>query len=238
MAARTRRRDVIDLLNFYADHTSLLIDKTIGTIGIAALGLALALLLALPAGIWLGHRHAGSFLSINISNAFRALPSLALIAIGLGLWGLSLINIQLALVALAVPPILTNSYTAVEGVDPDAVDAARGMGMRERQVLFGVELPLSWPLIFAGIRTAAVYIIATTPLAALAGGGGLGDIIVNQPTYHLSGVIAATIVVVALAFAVDGLLGLVQRAVTPSGLALPKELQTIVPATDTATTAA
>jgi osmoprotectant transport system permease protein len=230
---------VSDLLNFYADHTGLLFDKAVATLGIAALGLAIALLLALPSGIWLGHRHAGSFLSINISNAFRALPSLALIAIGLGLWGLSLINIQLALIALAVPPILTNSYTAVDGVDPDAVDAARGMGMRDRQVLTKVELPLAWPLIFAGIRTASVYIIATTPLAALAGGGGLGDIIVNQPTYHLAGVIAATIVVVALAFAVDGLLGLVQRAVTPRGIGeLPKELQTIVPATDAATTVA
>ena len=227
-----------DLINFYGDNAGLLFDKALTTLGIAALGIAVALVLALPAGVWLGHRHAGSFLSINISNAFRALPSLALIAIGLGLWGLSLINIQLALVALAVPPILTNAYTAVEGVDPDAVDAARGMGMRERGVLTQVELPLSWPLIFAGIRTAAVYIIATTPLAALAGGGGLGDIIVNQPTYHLVGVIAATIVVVVLAFAVDLLLGVVQRAVTPRGLELPKELQTIVPATDTATTAA
>jgi len=229
---------VSDLLNFYVDNANLLLEKSVATLGIAALGLAIALLLALPSGVWLGHRHAGSFLSINISNAFRALPSLALIAIGLGLIGLSLINIELALVALAVPPILTNSYTAVDGVDPDAVDAARGMGMRDRQVLTKVELPLSWPLIFAGIRTASVYIIATTPLAALAGGGGLGDIIVNQPTYHLVGVIAATIVVVVLAFAVDGLLGLVQRAVTPRGLALPKELQTIVPAADTATTAA
>jgi osmoprotectant transport system permease protein len=229
---------VSDLLNFYVDNASLLLEKSVATLSIAALGLAIALLLALPSGVWLGHRHAGSFLSINISNAFRALPSLALIAIGLGLIGLSVINIELALVALAVPPILTNSYTAVDGVDPDAVDAARGMGMRDRQVLTKVELPLSWPLIFAGIRTASVYIIATTPLAALAGGGGLGDIIVNQPTYHLVGVIAATIVVVVLAFAVDGLLGLVQRAVTPRGLALPKELQTIVPAADTATTAA
>jgi osmoprotectant transport system permease protein len=227
-----------DLINFFGDNASLLFNKAVATLGIAAIGLGVALLLALPAGVWLGHRHASSFLSINVSNAFRALPSLALIAIGLGLIGLSLINIELALVALAVPPILTNSYTAVDGVDPDAVDAARGMGMRDRQVLAKVELPLSWPLIFAGIRTASVYIIATTPLAALAGGGGLGDIIVNQPTYHLDGVIAATIVVVALAFAVDLLLALVQRAVTPRGLVLPKELQTIVPATDTATTAA
>jgi osmoprotectant transport system permease protein len=228
-----------DLFNFFTDNASLLFNKALDTIELAALGLAIALLLALPAGVWLGHRHASSFLAINISNALRALPSLALIAISLALVGLSVINILVALVALALPPILTNAYTAVEGVDPDAVDAARGMGMRERQVLTQVELPLSWPLIFAGIRTASVYVIATTPLAAIAGGGGLGDIIVNQPTYHLVGVIAATIVVVALAFAVDGLLGLVQRAVTPRGLTLPKELQTIVPATDaTATTTA
>ena len=227
-----------DLFSFFGDNASLLFDKAVATVGITALALAIALLLALPSGVWLGHKHAGSFVAINISNAFRALPSLALIAISLALLGLSLINIEVALVALAVPPILTNAYTAVDGVDPDAVDAARGMGMRERQVLTGVELPLSWPLIFAGIRTAAVYIIATTPLAALAGGGGLGDIIVNQPTYHLAGVIAATIVVVVLAFAVDLLLGLVQRAVTPRGLALPKELHAIVPATETATTTA
>jgi osmoprotectant transport system permease protein len=106
------------------------------------------------------------------------------------------------------------------------------MGMRERQVLMGVELPLSWPLIFAGLRTGAVFIIATAPLAALAGGGTLGDIIVNQATYHMSGVIAATIVVVALAFAVDGLLALVQRAVTPVGVTLPKEIHSIVPPTE------
>jgi osmoprotectant transport system permease protein len=225
-----------DLINFFTDNASLLVNKTVATIGLAALAMGIALLLALPTGVWLGHRHAGSFLAINISNALRALPSLALIAISLAFFGLSIINIQVALIVLALPPILTNAYTAVDGVDPDAVDAARGMGMRERQVLMGVELPLSWPLIFAGIRTASVFVIASTPLAALAGGGGLGSIITNQATYHLVGVIAATIVVVALAFAVDGLLALVQKAVTPRGIALPKELQTIVPATDTSAT--
>jgi osmoprotectant transport system permease protein len=224
-----------DLVNFFADNASLIAQKTLAHLGIAALAMAVAIALALPSGILLGHRHTGSFLAINISNVFRALPSLALIAISLALFGLSLVNIEIALVALAVPPILTNAYTAVDGVDPDAVEAARGMGMTERQVLTGVELPLSWPLIFAGIRTAAVYVVATAPLAAIAGGGGLGDIILNQPTYRLVGVIAATIVVVVLAFAVDALLGLVQRAVTPRGLQIPRELQTIVPAgTDTA----
>jgi osmoprotectant transport system permease protein len=220
------------LFNFFGDHVGLLASRTLSHLGIAALAIGISIALALPTGILLGHRHQGSYVAINVANALRALPSLALIAISLVFFGLSIINIEIALVALAVPPILTNAYTAVDQVDPDAVDAARGMGMRERQVLWGVELPLAWPLIFAGIRTAAVYVIATAPLAALAGGGGLGDIITNQSTYRLVGVIAATIVTIALAFAVDGLLGLVQRAVTPRGVTLPKEIQTIVPPTD------
>ncbi len=218
-----------DLLNFFADNASLLVDRTIEHIVICAIAMSIALVLALPAGVVLGHRHTGSFLAINISNVLRALPSLALIAISLAFIGLSRLNIQIALVALALPPILTNAYTAVDQVDPDAVEAARGMGMSEGQVLRVVELPLSWPLIFAGIRTASVYVIATAPLAALVSGGGLGDIIVNQPTYGLVGVIAATIVTVALAFTVDGLLALVQRRLTPTGLVVPKELHTIVP---------
>ncbi len=221
-----------DLIQFFGDNAGLLVDKTIAHLGLSALALAVSLALALPLGIWLGHRHQGSFLAINISNVFRALPSLALIAISLALLGLSLLNILIALVALAIPPILTNAYTAVDGVDPDAVEAARGMGMTERQVLTGIELPLAWPLIFAGIRTAAVYVVATAPLAAIAGGGGLGDIILNQPTYRLVGVIAATIVVVVLAFAVDALLAAAQRAVTPRGLSVPRELQTIVPSAE------
>jgi osmoprotectant transport system permease protein len=218
-----------DLINFFSDNTGLLLDRTGQHLVIAAIGLVISLAIALPAGVVLGHLHRGSVLAINISNVLRALPSLALIAISLAFFGLSRLNITIALVALAVPPILTNAYTAVDGVDPDAVESARGMGMSERQVLSGVELPLSWPLIFAGIRTASVYVIATAPLAALAGGGGLGDIIVNQPTYGLAGVIAATIVTVALAFVVDGVFGLVQRWVTPAGVVFSRELHTIVP---------
>jgi osmoprotectant transport system permease protein len=218
-----------DLVNFFTDNTSLLLDRTWEHIIIVTIAMVISIVLALPAGVFLGHLHKFSLLAINISNVLRALPSLALIAISLAFIGLSRLNITIALVALAIPPILTNAYTAVAGVDPDAVEAARGMGMRERQVLTHVELPLSWPLIFAGLRTASVYVIATAPLAALAGGGGLGDIIVNQSTYGLAGVIAATIVTVVLAFAADGALGLVQRIVTPKGLVVSKELHTIVP---------
>ena len=119
--------------------------------------------------------------------------------------------------------MLTNAYVAVDRVDPDAVVAARGMGMKGWQVLMRVELPLALPLMFAGIRTAAVYVVATAPLAALAGGGGLGDIIVNQPTYGLEGVIAGSLAIAALAFADRGLFALLQHAVTPRPHAATRE---------------
>jgi osmoprotectant transport system permease protein len=214
-----------DLVKFFIDNPSLLAEKALSHMGISALAIGIALVVALPVGVLLGHKHRGSYVAINVSNVLRALPSLALIAISLAIFGLSTINILIALVALAVPPILTNAYTAVDNVDLDAVEAARGMGMSERGIVAVIELPLSWPQIFAGIGTGAVYVIATAPIAAIAGGGGLGDIIANQPTYRLVGVIAATIVTVALAFAVDGLLGLAQRKLTPSGLTAPTELQ-------------
>jgi osmoprotectant transport system permease protein len=119
---------------------------------------------------------------------------------------------------LAVPPILTNAYVAIDQVDPDAVEAARGMGMTPLQVLRRVEIPLGLPLLFAGIRTAVVFVIATATIAAIAGGGGLGDILANQAAYRVEGVVAAAIWVSVLALAADAAVGLVQRWVTPAGL--------------------
>jgi osmoprotectant transport system permease protein len=168
--------------------------------------------------VWLGHLHRGSFLAINVSNVGRALPSLAVISIGLGLLGVGFTNVTVALVILAAPVMLTNAYVAVDRVDQDAVRAARAMGMTPLQVLWRVELPLALPLIFAGIRTAAVYVVATAPLAALAGGGGLGDIIVNQPTYGPEGVVAGSLAIAALAFATEGVFALLQYLVTPRPL--------------------
>ena len=217
------------LVHFYSHNSSLLLQKTLAHLGISALAVAIALVTALPCALYLGHRHRGSAIAVNVANVFRALPSLALIGISLTLFGLSLVNVEVALVAIAIPPVLVNAITAVDGVDPDAVESARGMGMTEPQILARIELPQSWPLIFAGIRTASVFVIATATLQGLAGGGGLGDIILNQPTYHLAGVIGATIAGVALTFAVDGLLGIVQRTVTPRGLRRSGQLRTILP---------
>ncbi|MGI8802330.1 MAG: ABC transporter permease [Solirubrobacteraceae bacterium] len=183
----------------------------------AALGVACAI--ALPIGIWLGHLHRGSFAAINIANIGRALPELAVIAIGVAFIGLGFLNVLVALVVLAVPPMLTTAYVGVAGVDPDVVDAARGMGMREGEILRKVELPLALPTIFAGVRIAAVFVVATATITSLAGySGTLGDILANQASYSLSGLVGAAICVAALALAVDGSFALLQGALTPRGL--------------------
>jgi osmoprotectant transport system permease protein len=117
-----------------------------------------------------------------------------------------------ALVVLAVPPILTNAYFAIDGVDRDAVEAARGMGLTETQILTRVELPLGLPLLLAGLRIAAVFVIATATIAGIFGGGGLGDIMARQVKYELSGVLAAAVWVAALALLAAAAIGLVQRA--------------------------
>ncbi len=125
---------------------------------------------------------------------------------------------MVALAVLATGPLLTNAYLAIDEVDRDVVEAARGMGMSGAQLLRRVELPLGLPLLFTGIRIAAVTVVATAPIAAVAGGGGLGDVIVNQASYRLSGVLGAAICVMALSAGVwIGLLAL-QEAITPTGI--------------------
>jgi osmoprotectant transport system permease protein len=194
---------------------------TLQTLKIGAIGIAISLVIAIPLGAWLGHIHRGSFFAINTGNVGRALPSLVVLAIGDAFLGLGLPVVELALVILAVPPLITNAYLAVDGVDPELVDAARGMGMSERQVLTKVELPLAVPLMFAGVRTASVFVISTTTIASLTGfSGSLGDIIANETSYHFSGVLGAAICVAGLALTVDFALSLLQRAATPRGLRL------------------
>jgi osmoprotectant transport system permease protein len=136
--------------------------------------------------------------------------------------GIGFVNNMAALAVLATGPMLTNAYEGVDRVDRDAVDAARGMGMTGLQILGRIELPLALPLIFTGIRISAVTVVATAPIAAVAGGGGLGDIIVNQASYRLSGVLGASICVMALSAGVYLALYALQRAVTPTPLRATK----------------
>ena len=196
-----------------------LVHLTLETLKIASLAMLIALVIAIPIGIWLGHIHRGSFLAINLGNLWRALPSLAVLAIGVAFLGIGLGNVLLALVVLAVPPIITNAYVAIDQVDRDLTDAARGMGMTGAEILRRVELPLAVPLIMAGIRTASLFVVSTTTISALTGySGSLGDVINNETSYHLPGVLGAAICIAVLALAVEALLAGVQRALTPRGL--------------------
>ena len=209
---------VVEAFRFIIDNPHLLLTKAFEQLELSGAALGLALAVALPLGIVLGHLHRGSGLAIGASIVGRALPSIFLIAVFLTILGLGFTNNMVALAVLALGPILTNAYLGVEGVDRDAVEAARGMGMSGRGILSRVELPLALPLLYIGIRVAAVTVVATAPIAAYAGGGGLGDIIANQATYRLSGVLGASICVMALSAGVwIGLLAL-QRATTPRGV--------------------
>ncbi len=200
-----------------------LVHLSVETLKVAAIGIVISLVIAIPIGVWLGHIHRFSFLAINLGNVWRALPSLAVLAIGAALLGIGLKNVELALVVLAIPPMITNAYVAIDGVDRETVDAARGMGLTEWQIVRQVELPMGVPLIFAGVRTASLFVISTTTIASLTGySGTLGDIINNEASYRLPGVIGAAYLIAALALVIEVLLAGVQRALTPRGIKLAR----------------
>lgn len=185
----------------------------------SGVSLLTAAAIALPIGITLGHLGRGGNLAINISNIGRAIPSFALLVIAVELVGIGAIPAFVALVALGIPPIVTNSYIGMREVDADVREAAKGMGMRDRVVLFRVELPIALPFIMAGIRTSAVNIVATATLAALVAWGGLGRYIVdglglqNYPMLY-----AGAILVGVLSLVVEFSLAWLQHLSVPAGL--------------------
>jgi osmoprotectant transport system permease protein len=203
----------LDAFRFMGNNGPLLL-RTSGSLSkLAFTALGIALVIALPLGLWLGHKHRGLFLALSVSTLGRTQPSIALIGVFIAWLGVGFWNVTVALVILGVPPILANGYFAVDGVEPEVVEAARGMGLTEAQILFRVELPLGLPLILAGVRIAAVFVIATATIAAVGGlGGGLGDIIVNPVTYGNAGIIAAALCVVAIALATAFVLAVAQHA--------------------------
>jgi osmoprotectant transport system permease protein len=188
-------------------------------VAMSGASLLAAALIALPIGIILGHFGRGGNLAINISNVGRAIPSFALLVIAVELVGIGAVPAFVALLALGVPPIVTNSYIGMREVNADVREAARGMGMRGRMVLWRIELPIALPFIMAGIRTSAVNIVATATLAALVAWGGLGRFIVDglgQQDYPM--LYAGAILVALLSLIVEFSLAGVQRMVTPQGL--------------------
>ena len=185
---------------------------------ISAVAMGVAIVIALPIGITLGHLHRFGNLAINVSNVGRAIPSFAILVIAFEIFGLGNIPAFAALTLLAIPPMLTNSYIGVRDVDPEVLDAARGMGMRVRRMVFGIEIPLAIPLIMAGVKTSAVQVIATD-LAAIVAGGGLGRYILDGLGQRDDiQVFAGAVLVAVLAIAVEQILSGLEQILTPRGL--------------------
>jgi len=200
--------------------------RTVEHLAMSGASVLTAALIALPVGIAIGHFGSGGLLAINISNIGRAVPSFAVLVIAVELFGIGALPAFIALVALAIPPMVTNSYIGMREVDADVREAARGMGMRERAVLLRVELPIALPLIMAGIRTSAVNVVATATLAALVAWGGLGRFIVDGfglQDYPM--MFAGAIMVAVLSLIVEFSLAGAQRLSTPAGLRPTKSIR-------------
>jgi len=184
------------------------------------LATAIAAAIALPIGVFIGHTGRGALLAVNLTNLGRAIPSLGIIILMFTLVGFGIVPVLVALTALAVPPIVTNSYIGVRSVDRDVREAAEGMGMRGRQVLWQVELPVAMPLIMAGIRTSAVQVVATATLAAFVGLGGLGRYLIDGLSQRdLAQVVGGAILVAVLSLLTELVLGRVQALAVSPGVA-------------------
>ncbi|MGH2489913.1 MAG: ABC transporter permease [Candidatus Limnocylindria bacterium] len=223
---------IADVVRWFADPAHYQGSDAVQTrifehLAVSGLAVVVGLLVALPIGLYLGHTGRFAFVAINVANVGRAIPSLAAIALaipvagtllgiahGLGFW-----PTLFALIPLAIPPILTNAYVAVRGVDRDVVEAARGMGVSEAGILRRIELPLALPLALAGIRTAAVNVIATATLGALVAFGGLGRYIVDGlALQEHDRLFAGALLVALLAIVVEVAFGKFERSAVSPGI--------------------
>jgi osmoprotectant transport system permease protein len=194
--------------------------RTLQHLWYSVLATVIAAAIALPIGIYIGHTGRGAVFAVNLTNLGRAIPSLGIIILMFTVFGFGIAPVLITLFALAIPPIVTNSYIGVRSVDPDVRQAAEGMGMRGRQVLWQVELPIAMPLIMAGIRTSAVQVVATATLAAFVGLGGLGRYLIDGLAQRdLAEVVGGAILVAVLSLLTELVLGRVQTMVVSKGLA-------------------
>jgi len=183
------------------------------------LSLLIAALIAIPLGILIGHTGRGAVLVVNLANAWRAIPTLGLLTLLAVTLGFSALAWLIPLVVLGIPPILVNTYEGIAGVEPELKDAARGMGMTSWQQVRKVEVPVAMPLIVLGLRTGAIFVVATATIAAYIGLGGLGRYIIDGlATDNYGEVAGGALFVVLLALAVQAIFVGVRRLAVPAGL--------------------
>ncbi|WP_026552335.1 ABC transporter permease [Arthrobacter sp. H20] len=183
------------------------------------LTLIIASLIAIPVGLYIGHTGKFSFVAINAGNAGRSLPTLGLIILLVTVIGFGLLPVVIALVILAIPPILTSTYAGLRAINPASVDAAKGMGMRPIEILFRVEIPIALPLILSGLRSATLQVVSTATVASYVGLGGLGRLLVDGLALNqYDRVIAGAVVVALLAIILDLIASGLQRLVVSPGV--------------------
>jgi osmoprotectant transport system permease protein len=210
---------LVEAWQFIVAHPDRFFGALFTHIALSTSALSLAIAIALPAGVLLADKRRAALAAISAANIGRTLPSLAVLAIAMPILGTGFVPSLFALTLLALPPILINTCTAMRQVDPDVVDAALGMGMTRVQVMRQVELPIAMPVIFAGIRTAAVQVVSGAVLAAYIGGGGLGDFITaGIAMMALPQLLVGAIPATLLSIGADRLFGYLQRVLTPAGM--------------------
>ena len=194
--------------------------QVLAHLGYCGLSLLIAALIAVPAGVAIGHRGGKSAVVVtNIANAWRSVPTLGLLILLAVFLGFSALTWLVPLVVLAIPPILVNACEGVAGVDPGVRDAAKGVGMTTWQQVAGVEVPIALPLILVGLRTSAIFVVATATIAAEIGLGGLGRFIIDGLASEQYGPVAGgALLVVILAILVLALFALISRLAVPAGL--------------------
>lgn len=190
----------------------------------SAVAIFISIVIALPIGIFIGHTGRGGAIVINVMNSARAVPTFGIILLTVLVAGIGLLPVVVALVALASPPIVTNTYAGIRSVDPEIRDAAEGTGMRGWQVIRQVEIPVALPIIMAGIRTSSVQIVATATFAAIVGLGGLGRYIIDGLAQQdLTQVVGGAILVAALSLLTELSLSRLQRTMVSDGLQAQNE---------------
>ncbi len=211
------------LIQFILDPRNNFIGNTIAYFEICAVSIIISMIIGVVLGILVSRNAVLGFIAVNLSGLMRAIPIIAFLFIALPLLGLGFLPAVVALIVLGIPPILLNTYTGIRGIDPATIDAARGMGMTNLQIVTRIQTPLVMPIIAAGIRTSAVQIIATATLAAFIGAGGYGVYIVDG-LYKLNNIeiLAGSIPVALLAIVVELFMGWLQRILTPAGLRVQK----------------
>lgn len=215
----------MNLIQFVLDPSNDYWGHTLTYLTICAIAIVASTIIGVLLGAAVSGNTVAAFIAVNLSGLLRAIPIIAILIAGIPILGLGLKPTIIALIILGIPPILLNTYAGIRGIDPATIDAARGMGMTSQQIAIKIQAPLVTPVVAAGVRTAAVQVVATATLAAFIGAGGYGDYVVDGiMVFNYTELLVGAISVAALAMIVEVLMGWLQRAVTPAGLRVQENL--------------